>query len=569
MSEIFVFAGTLPDDAPTGTFVSVQAAIDASQPGDTIFVGPGSYSENLVIRTDGITLVSVGGPELTRIAPADPLLDTVDVAGADGVTISGFTLGAGTAETKQTVHIHAVEDGTDYAKNITLSGNVIERGAGDGIKLSKVSDIVIQDNTITGGGPTESGLDLVGGERITIVGNQFVDMGNIGMSLKGGSSDILIANNTLTNIAHVGIEIGGYTNLANYSPGFLDSGATYEIRNVLVQGNLVENAENAAFRVIGGQDVAFVDNVATGGNAVVKLDDSAKYHEPWYTDQIGFSGNVFDTQDWLVDRTDHATVLSNTTGIYSDFSTADETDPDITSVGTDAHEAEVQVATDPAPALSEPEPSPEPEPIVTVLTGTRQDDEIRGTSGMDDISGNEGDDDIAAGNGDDTVRGGLGRDGIEGGAGDDQLLGEAGRDRLEGGDGNDTLFGGDDRDDLRGDAGDDVLIGGRGEDKLKGGDGADLFVFQQGDGKDGDRVRDFVAADGDRIAFVDFGAGLDSFSDLDTNGNGRLDNGDTGVDMNSGRLTLRLDEILGDGAQTIEIDFEGRSFTAADFVFSL
>lgn len=569
MSEIYVFAGSLPEDAPTGAFVSIQAAIDASQPGDTIFVGPGSYSENLVIRTDGIKLVSVGGPALTRVDPADPLLDTVNVSGADGVTISGFTLGAGTAETKQTVHIHAVEDGTDYATNITLSGNVIERGAGDGIKLSKVSDIVIEDNTITGGGPTESGLDLVGGERVSIVGNRFVDMGNIGMSLKGGSSDILIANNTLATIAHVGIEIGGYTNLSNYSPGFLDSGATYEIRNVLVQNNLVENAQNAAFRVIGGQDVTFVDNVATGGNAVVKLDDSAKYHEPWYTDQIGFSGNAFDTQNWLVDRADHATVLSKTTGIFSDFSTADETDPDTTSVGADAPEADMPDATDPAPALSEPEPSPEPARIVTVLTGTRRADEIKGTSGMDDISGNDGDDDIAAGNADDLVRGGLGRDRIEGGAGDDQLLGEAGRDRLEGGDGNDTLIGGEDRDDLRGDAGDDILIGGQGEDKLEGGDGADLFVFQQGDGEDGDRVRDFVATGGDRIAFVDFGAGLDSFSDLDTNGNGRLDNGDIGVDLNSDRLTLRLDDILGDKAQTIEIDFEGRNFMAGDFVFSL
>lgn len=46
-----------------GGYSTIQAAINAAQAGDTIFVQPGSYAENLVVATDYLTLVGaqVGG----------------------------------------------------------------------------------------------------------------------------------------------------------------------------------------------------------------------------------------------------------------------------------------------------------------------------------------------------------------------------------------------------------------------------------------------------------------------------------------------------------------------------
>ncbi|MBV7409291.1 right-handed parallel beta-helix repeat-containing protein [Maritimibacter sp. DP1N21-5] len=548
MSDLHVYKGALPSDSPASAFTSIQSAINASAPGDTILVHPGHYAENLVIRTNQISLIAVGGPEATRIDPADSLRDTLEIAGADSITVTGFTLGSGTNPAKQTVHVHGVKDGTDFATHVTLSGNLIERGAGDGIKLSKVSGIVVEDNTITGGGSTESALDLVGGERITIAGNRFLDMGNIGISLKGGSKDVVVTGNTLIGVAHVGIEIGGYTNLANYMPGFLESGLTYEILNVLVENNLVQDAGNAAFRVIGGQKVAFLANTATGGNPVVKIDDSSLYHDRWASSDIGFSANSFPGADWLVDRSQQAHILSEIAGLFTDWR---------------------NIAQTPAGDRTET-PAPEPEsPDYNTITGTRGDNKITGSSAADEIFGEDGDDEIAAGGGDDVLHGGDDRDKLFGGAGNDQLYGGDDRDRLEGGEGDDLLVGGDGRDHLIGDSGDDVLTGGSGEATLEGGDGGDFFVFAASDGDASAMIKDYDRTEGDRIVLIGFGDELASFADVDTNGNGRLERGDVGVSTSGDRLTLRLDRILDADAPTIEIDHDGDALTAQDFLFTL
>lgn len=84
----------------------------------------------------------------------------------------------------------------------------------------------------------------------------------------------------------------------------------------------------------------------------------------------------------------------------------------------------------------------------------------------------------------------------------DIIYGEGGNDTLDGAGGNDTLFGRADNDLLLGGLGNDYLSGGTGFDVLVGGAGADTFAFygNANDGAEIDVVRDFNAAEGDKVS---------------------------------------------------------------------
>lgn len=158
------------------------------------------------------------------------------------------------------------------------------------------------------------------------------------------------------------------------------------------------------------------------------------------------------------------------------------------------------------------------------LRGGNGDDLMFGGPGDDELYGGEGKDIVWAGPGNDLVRGGNGDDLVGGGLGNDEIHGGAGHDTLFGGAGADTLFGDKGKDELYGGAGQDRIIGGPGNDFLSGGADADTFVFAKGDGKD--VIRDFDAAEGDRI---DLGGqtytvttGTDGFALLELSGGGTI-----------------------------------------------
>jgi Ca2+-binding RTX toxin-like protein len=179
-----------------------------------------------------------------------------------------------------------------------------------------------------------------------------------------------------------------------------------------------------------------------------------------------------------------------------------------------------------------------------VFDGTDGDDVLQGGDGDDALSGAAGDDALTGGGGDDAIDGGAGDDILAGGSGDDTLDGGAGDDILGGGSGNDELEGGAGNDSLAGGSGDDQLSGGAGNDGLIGGSGNDTFVFKADDGDAGqDTIRLFHGGE-DTLAFENYGEKLDAFSDLDTNANGVLDDGDTHVAIDAG------DTVIDIGGQT-------------------
>lgn len=70
-------------------YTTIQAAVDAANAGDTIFVGPGTYTENLKIDKQVRIWSDSRNPEDTIVKPADPAESVVEIT-AERVTFSGF-----------------------------------------------------------------------------------------------------------------------------------------------------------------------------------------------------------------------------------------------------------------------------------------------------------------------------------------------------------------------------------------------------------------------------------------------------------------------------------------------
>ena len=73
-------------------FPSIQAAVDASQDGDTIIISPGVYSEAIRLAGRSIRLESLEGPELTIVDSSRFMRPAIEISGNDASmpTIQGF-----------------------------------------------------------------------------------------------------------------------------------------------------------------------------------------------------------------------------------------------------------------------------------------------------------------------------------------------------------------------------------------------------------------------------------------------------------------------------------------------
>jgi Ca2+-binding RTX toxin-like protein len=131
---------------------------------------------------------------------------------------------------------------------------------------------------------------------------------------------------------------------------------------------------------------------------------------------------------------------------------------------------ETPVAAAPAPAAPEAPAADDAAP----------EEDTASTPVFDEVVGDPDSTFFLGSDGDDVLNGGDRGTVLRGNGGNDEIDGGGGRDRIDGGAGNDTLAGGTDN------------------DSIFGGEGVDTFVFSSGDGSD--RINDFDAAGGERIA---------------------------------------------------------------------
>ena len=176
---------------------SIQSAINAANPGDTIYVHAGTYNENLTINKN-LTLIGDGASVTTINDNSGGTLDVIEVNGAFTVNISGFTI---------------------------TNGN-------NGICYKNGASGTISNNTMMGN--VYTGICNLNSSP-TIINNIITNNGGILITLPGGilnfpNSSPVIAGNTIAN------NIGdGIMNLDNSNPA---------IYNNIISGNTANGIYN-------------------------------------------------------------------------------------------------------------------------------------------------------------------------------------------------------------------------------------------------------------------------------------------------------------------------------------
>ena len=178
-------------DYAAADFTEIQDAVDAATSGDTIIVYPGTYTENIDVNKDHLTIQSENGAEVTIVEAANSNDNVFDVR-ADYVEISGFTVQNATGELKDGVRLDNVHYCNISSNNVT--GNY------EGIYLYSSSSNTLTNNTALN---NNLGIWLSSSSSNTLTNNT-ASNNNYGIYLRASSDNTLI-NNTPSNNTQRGI----------------------------------------------------------------------------------------------------------------------------------------------------------------------------------------------------------------------------------------------------------------------------------------------------------------------------------------------------------------------------
>jgi nitrous oxidase accessory protein NosD len=226
------------DSSVVGPGESIQKAVNAAEPGDTIVVR-GLHREDVFIGKNGIKLLGqdavieappkseadsrcsrlFGSPEgICVLGEVDIHNGKVTGPRVSDVTISGFTIRGftkgpsidllGTRDataTKNRVLVGSGPIDVDLSVGNKIISNVVRDPVGGGINLQKDRDVTVAGNDVQGS--DENAFSIKKGTDITVVGNDFTDNFNGMIVIKSTGTKIL--SNDVSRTDLVGIYVFG------------------------------------------------------------------------------------------------------------------------------------------------------------------------------------------------------------------------------------------------------------------------------------------------------------------------------------------------------------------------
>jgi parallel beta-helix repeat protein len=221
---------TVPDDYPT-----VQAAVAAANPGDTVYVRAGTYFENVVIDK---LMSLVGEKAQNTTIDGSGLADVLHIV-ADDINVTGFTIRNSFTSQYSGITL-------EYANHCNISGNNITNNW-IGVNLASPC----HNNTISGNNITANnyyGVLLYSSDNNSITGNNITNNSD-GIYVASSSSSNSIAGNNITNNG-VGVYLVSYPSnnsiLGNNIAANNDYGvyiASYSNGNSIAGNNITNNGD--------------------------------------------------------------------------------------------------------------------------------------------------------------------------------------------------------------------------------------------------------------------------------------------------------------------------------------
>jgi parallel beta-helix repeat protein len=199
-----------------GNYTSIQEAVLSANPGDTVRVRDGTYTENVDI-SKLLTLVSEHGAAAVTVKAANTQDDVIAVT-ADHVVIEGFALTGATNE-RAGLFLDGVRDcriadvaaSSNYhgiilkaTENVTIRNSAADQNVQNGISLNATENTAIKECTASGN--TFNGISLQKGDNTTV--QDCIVSRNSGYNFDVTESpDTTIENCTMTYNKEYGLRI--------------------------------------------------------------------------------------------------------------------------------------------------------------------------------------------------------------------------------------------------------------------------------------------------------------------------------------------------------------------------
>lgn len=236
------------DDYPNADFTNVQDAVNAASAADTIIVYPGTYTENVDINKEHLTIQSKNGAEATIVQAANPSDHVFEVT-ADYVNISGFTVKGATGTSKAGIYLASGVANCDISNNNAIGNDYC------GISLFQSSNNTVTNNTVSLN--EWVGIDLFGSSNNTIINNTVSSNYLFGISLFESNKNT-VRSNTIKSNEGDGIHLSDSSNNAITSNTVNSNGADgvslYYGSNINTIANNIIRANERGIRLLQSSD---------------------------------------------------------------------------------------------------------------------------------------------------------------------------------------------------------------------------------------------------------------------------------------------------------------------------